>query len=91
MPGSIHLKSETIHLRIRTIDEGPQIVADCPSWPAGAVPRVGEYIFHPNRLGEPQSDPHGIAGHVKTVTWHTHIRTEEGFVQNPEPFVEIYI
>lgn len=80
-----------ICMRILTSDNGPQVVADLPAWPAGAVPRVGDYLFHPNQDPDKQNDPHQIAGQVKTVTWQTHVRTEKGFVQNPVPYVEIWI
>ena len=82
----------TIHMRIMTIDNGPQLVADLPKWP-GPVPHAGDYIFHP-----PFSDngsQENIAGCVKTVTWRTHDRVitddRSRFVMTANPYVELYI
>lgn len=83
----------TIHMRIMTTDDGPQVVADCPERDA-PVPRVGDYIAHPPQLdGTGDSD---IAGCVKIITWRTHDRPARGespgwFVQAAKPYVELWI
>jgi hypothetical protein len=83
-----------IHMRIMTMDEGAQLVADCPEWDA-PVPRVGDYIFHPPLPGR-SADPNAIAGGVKAVKWRTHERQDDGsefgrFVQASAPYVELWI
>ena len=81
----------TIHMRIMTTDEEPQLVADLPKWP-GPIPRVGDDIFHPPY---DSGDQETIAGHIKTVTWRTHDRIEidgrSRFVMTTHPYVELYI
>ena len=73
----------TIHVRIV---QGHELIADLPEWPY-PVPRRGDYIFHPPYGNSPE----GIAGCVKTVTWRTHDRGENGFAMTARPYVEIAI
>ena len=81
-----------VHMRIMCMDDGPQIVADLPSW-AGPVPRVGEYIYHPPQefgVGMPDAGG-GVAGCVKSVLYRTHDRGPGGFVQTAHPYVEVWL
>jgi hypothetical protein len=64
----------------------------------GPVPRVGEYLFHPDLDDDGTSDMSlhgtGIAGCVKAVTWGLYTRPRNGepyFTRRPVPVVEVAI
>jgi hypothetical protein len=64
----------------------------------GPVPRVGDYLFHPDLDDDGTRDmalhSSGIAGCVKTVTWGLYTRPRNGeayFVKRAAPVVEIAI
>ena len=64
----------------------------------GPVPRVGEYLFHPDLDDDGTRDMTlhgcGIAGSVKSVTYGIYTRPQNGeeyFVKRPVPVVEIQI
>lgn len=64
----------------------------------GPVPRVGDYLFHPDLDDDGTSDMTlqgtGIAGCVKTVTWGLYTRPSNGeahFVKRAVPVVEVEI
>ncbi len=64
----------------------------------GPVPRVGEYLFHPDLDDDGTSDMSlhgtGVAGSVKAVTYGVYTRPQDGepyFVKRPVPVVEVEI
>jgi hypothetical protein len=84
----------TIHIRVT---QGNQLVADLPEW-NGPIPDVGDYLFHPPQLGEPNEVEKlsQIAGCVVQRTWRMYERptrrlpgVPEGFRQTHRPYVEI--
>jgi hypothetical protein len=64
----------------------------------GPVPRVGDYLFHPDLDDDGTRDmtlrSTGIAGCVKAVTWGLYTRPSNGeayFVKRAVPVVEVAI